>query len=96
MRSPTSVEPARAAEHDLQRALEGEDVGVEARAGRHLGEQVLDVVELARVAERVGQVVDLLPEQESLFVVEHGSLLLADRCVTAPRAAAPASVRGWV
>ena len=59
------------AEHHLQGALEGEDVGVESRARRHLGEQILDVVELPRVAERVGEVVDLLPKQEALFVVEH-------------------------
>ena len=38
---------------------------------RDLGERILDVVELPRVAERVDKLVDLFPKQEALFVVEH-------------------------
>ncbi len=61
-----------AAEHHLQRSLEREDVAVEARRGRHVGEQILDVVERPRLSQGGGQVEDLLAEQEALFVVEHG------------------------
>ena len=41
------------AEHDLERALEREDLGVEARTGDDVGEEVLDVVERAGLAERL-------------------------------------------
>ncbi|MBW3612698.1 MAG: GTPase Era, partial [Chloroflexi bacterium] len=58
-------------EHHLERALQREDVGVEARARRHLCEQVLDVVELSRIGKGGRQVVQLLPEEEPLFVIEH-------------------------
>ena len=60
------------AEHHLEASLEGEDLGVEARARDDVGQQVLDVVEDARLRHGVGQVEDLLLEQELLFVVEHG------------------------
>src|SRR3990170_4567735 len=56
-----------------KRALEREDLRVEARAGDHVGEQILDVVERARLRHGGGQVEDLLLEQELLFVVQHGS-----------------------
>ena len=64
--------PARGPEHHLEAALEGEHLGVEARAGDDVGQEVLDVVEDARLRDGVGQVEDLLLEQELLFVVEHG------------------------
>ena len=59
-------------EHHLEAALEGEDLGIEARAGDDVGQQVLDVVEDAGLGDGVGEVEDLLLEQELLFVVEHG------------------------
>ncbi len=63
-----------AAEHDLQGALEREDVRVEARRRRHLRQEILDVVEGTDIPERVRQVQHLLAEQEALFVVEHAAL----------------------
>ena len=65
---PTSVVPARGAEHHLEAALEREDLGVEPRAGDDVGQEVLDVVQDAGVGEGVGEVEDLLLEQELLFV----------------------------
>ena len=64
--------PGARAEHHLEAALQGEHLGVEARAGDDVGQQVLDVVEDARLAHRRGEGEDLLLEQELLFVVEHG------------------------
>ena len=61
------------AEHHLQAALEGEHLGVEPRAGDDVGQQVLDVVQAARVVEGVGEVEDLLLEEELLLVVKHGA-----------------------
>ena len=58
-------------EHHLQRALQGEDVRVEARRGGHLREEILDVVELARFGQGAGQVQDLLAKEKALLVVEH-------------------------
>ncbi len=69
--SPTSVVPARGAEHHLERALEREHLGVEAGARDDVGQQVLHVVERAGLRERVREMEDLLLEQELLFVVEH-------------------------
>ena len=40
-------------EHHLEAALEGEDLGIEARAGDDVGQQVLDVVEDARLRHGV-------------------------------------------
>ena len=65
--------PGPRAEHHLEAALEGEDLGVEARAGDDVGQEVLDVVEGAGLRHRVREVEDLLLEQELLFVVEHGA-----------------------
>ena len=59
-------------EHHLETPFEGEHLGIEARAGDDVGQQVLHVVEDRRIPDRVGQVEDLLLEQELLFVVEHG------------------------
>ena len=61
------------AEHHLEAALEGEHLGVEAGAGDDVGQEVLDVVQAARVVEGVGEVEDLLLEEELLLVVEHGA-----------------------
>ena len=72
------------AEHHLEAALEGEHLGVEARAGDDVGQEVLDVVQAARVGERVGQVEDLLLEQELFLVVEHGADGTRDRGPPAP------------
>jgi len=47
-------------EHDLEAALEGEHLRVEARAGDDVGQQVLDVVEGARLGDGVREVEDLL------------------------------------
>ena len=69
--------PGAGAEHHLERALEGEDLGVEAGAGDDVGEQVLDVVEHAGLGHRVREVEDLLLEQELFFVVKHGSRMVA-------------------
>src|SRR4051794_7042626 len=63
--------PGTRAEHHLEAPLEGEDFRVKARAGYDVGEQVLDVVEHAAVAESVSEVEDLLLEQELFFVIEH-------------------------
>ena len=63
--------PGAGAEHHLQRALEGEHLGIEARAGDDVGQQVLDVVQRAGLGQRGGEVEDLLLEQELLFVVQH-------------------------
>ena len=60
-------------EHDLQAPLEGEHLGIEARARDHVGQEILDVVEGAGLGHRVREVEDLLLEQELLFVIEHGS-----------------------
>ena len=46
---PDQRRPGARAEHHLEAALEGEDLGVEARAGDDVGQQVLDVVEDARL-----------------------------------------------
>ncbi len=62
-------------EHDLQRPLEGEDLGIEAWAGDDVRQQVLDVVEHRGVGHRPAEVEDLLLEQELLFVVEHGPMV---------------------
>ena len=70
---PTSVVPARGTEHHLEASLEGEHLGVEARARDDVGQEVLDVVEAARVVDGVGEVEDLLLEEELLLVVEHGA-----------------------
>ena len=70
---PTSVVPGARPEHHLEAALEREDLAVEARARDDVGQQVLDVVEDARLGDRVGEVEDLLLEQELLFVVEHAA-----------------------
>src|SRR6185369_17705840 len=74
-----------APEHDLQAPLEGEHLAVEAGRGDDVGEQVLDVVELARLAERVRQRGDLLLEEELLFVVQHGAILAGVVCATSDR-----------
>ena len=58
-------------EHHLERALEGEDLRVEARTGDDVGQKILDVVQDARLGEGVGEVECFLFEQELLFVVEH-------------------------
>ena len=68
---PDQRRPGARPEHHLQAALEGEHLRVEARAGDDVGQQVLDVVEHARLRHGVGQVEDLLLEQELLFVIEH-------------------------
>ena len=62
--------PGARAEHDLERALEREDLGIEARARDDVGEEVLDVVERPGLAERVRRAGDLLLEEELLLVVE--------------------------
>ena len=59
-------------EHDLEAALEGEDLRIEAWIGDHVGQEILDVVQGRGLAQRVGQMEDLLLEQELLFVIEHG------------------------
>src|SRR6185503_20281832 len=64
-----------AAEHDLQAALEGEHLAVEAGRGDDVGQEVLDVVQLAGLTEGVGERGDLLLEEELLFVVKHGAIL---------------------
>ncbi len=69
---PDQRRPGARPEHHLEAALEGEHLGIEARAGDDVGQQVLDVVEDARLRDRVREVEDLLLEQELLFVVEHG------------------------
>ena len=69
---PDQRRPGARPEHHLEAALEGEHLRVEARAGDDVGQQVLHVVEDARLGDRVRQVEDLLLEQELLFVVEHG------------------------
>ncbi len=71
------------AEHDLQRALQGEDVRVEAGAGGDVGQEVLDVVELARLGQGGAQGQDLLAEEEPLLVVEHGLYGYSPRNVVA-------------
>ena len=67
--------PGARAEHDLERALEREDLGIEARARDDVGEEVLDVVERPGLAQRVRELDDLLLEEELFLVVElvHGS-----------------------
>ena len=47
--------PGARPEHHLEAALEGEHLGVEARARDDVGQQVLDVVEHARLGDRVGR-----------------------------------------
>ena len=59
-------------QHDLQAALEREDLRVEAGARDDIGQQVLDVVEDAGLSHRVREVEDLLLEEELFFVIEHG------------------------
>ena len=65
-------------EHDLEAALEREDLGVEPRARDHVGQEVLDVVERARLGDRVREVEDLLLKQELLFVIEHGRMVAVE------------------
>src|SRR4029079_14690248 len=94
--------PRPGAEHHLQAALEGEHLRVEPGAGDDVGQEVLDVVQAAGVGERVGQVEDLLLEQELFLVVEHGrmvhafgALLTRTTCLsTLVRWSAPRAVRG--
>src|SRR4029079_16974556 len=70
---PDEGGPRPRAEHDLEAALEREDLGVEARTRDHVGQEVLDVVERPWLRDRVLEVADLLLGQELLFVVEHGA-----------------------
>ena len=70
---PDQRRPGARTEHHLEAPLEGEHLGIEARAGDDVGQQVLDVVEDARLGDRVREVEDLLLEQELLFVIEHGA-----------------------
>jgi hypothetical protein len=66
-------------QHHLEAALQREDLGVEARARDHVGQQVLDVVEDAGLGHGVREVEDLLLEQELLFVVEHRRIVAPGR-----------------
>ena len=68
---PDERRPGARPEHHLEAPLEGEHLGVEAGTGDDVGQEVLDVVEDARLRHGVGQVEDLLLEQELLFVVQH-------------------------
>ncbi len=68
---PDQSRPGARPEHDLQASLEREHLRIETRARDDVGQQVLDVVEAARLRHRVRQVEDLLLEQELLFVIEH-------------------------
>ena len=69
---PDQGGPGARAEHHLEAPLEREHLGIEARAGDDVGQEVLHVVEDTRLRDGVGQVEDLLLEQELLFVIEHG------------------------
>ena len=92
--------PGARPEHHLEAALEGEDLGVEARARDDVGEQVLDVVEDARLRHGVREVEDLLLEQELLFVVQHGRNASTRSGRPGPKAAAGSPIgragRGFV
>ena len=69
---PNQCRPRPRAEHDLEAPLEGEHLGVEARARDDVRQEVLDVVELAVLGQRRPEGEDLLLEEELLFVIEHG------------------------
>ena len=71
-------------EHDLEAPLEGEDLGVEAGARDDVGQEVFDVVEDARLTDGIGELEDLLLEQELLFVIEHGGDGTPPRCSRTP------------
>jgi hypothetical protein len=59
-------------EHHLQRALEREDLRVEAGRRDDVGQEILDVIEHPSVGERRRHVQDLLLEEELFFVIEDG------------------------
>ena len=69
--SPTSVVPARAPSITWSDRSSVNTSESNRGAGDDVGEQVLDVVEHARFRDGIGQVEDLLLEQELFFVVEH-------------------------
>jgi len=58
-------------EHHLERPLQGEHFRVEPGARDDVGQEVLDIVQDARLGQGVGEMEGLLLEQELLFVVEH-------------------------
>ena len=70
--------PGPATEHHLEAPLQREDFAVEAGRGDDVGQEVLDVVERARLAERVREREDLLLEEEFLFVIEHAAILAGE------------------
>jgi hypothetical protein len=70
---PDERRPRAAPEHHLEAPLQREDLRIEPGARDDVGQQVLDVVELTRLAERVREGEDLLLEEELLFVIQQAA-----------------------
>jgi len=85
------------AEHDLEAALEREHLGIEAGRRDHVRQEVLDVVERARLTERVREREDLLLEEELLLVVEHAAERSRRRSAHGPSGLASRILsRSWI